>query len=298
MKRPKTRGRWRRVALVPLFGVLFWIAAIAASTIPSLLMLGVNVHGLSLASYAGDPVQHVAPLSQRPVQELERGSNGVNPTPSTTGIPPDLRTFPSATPSSTTNPAPAPSASPLPIPSTTPLPSILPVPTPTPGPSKAAISGQVMDTVTRLPIVGATVSLSPTAATTTTDINGNYSLSANPGTYTATASAAGYASASQTVTVNGGQNQIVNFKLVGLTATGSIKGMVTDNVTATAIAGATVSLSNGLTTITDVLGNYSFPAVLYGTYAITASAIGYVGQSQPVTVKPGHLTTLNFQLGR
>jgi len=278
MKRPKTRGRWRRVSLVPLFGVLFWIAAIAASTIPNLLMLGVNVHGLSLASYAGDPVQHVAPLSQRPVQDLERGSNGVNPTPSTTGIPPDLRTFPSATPSSTTNPAPTPSASPLPIPSTTPLPSILPIPTPTPSPSKAAISGQVMDTVTRLPIVGATVSLSPTAATTTTDVNGNYSLAANPGTYTVTASAAGYSNASQTVTV--------------------IKGMVTDNVTATAIAGATVSLSNGLTTITDVLGNYSFPAVLYGTYAITASAIGYVGQSQPVTVKPGHLTTLNFQLGR
>ncbi len=298
MKRPKIRGRWRRVALVPLFGVLFWIAAIAASTIPSLLMLGVNVHGLSLASYAGDPVQHVAPLSQRPVQDLERGSNGVNPTPTTTGIPPDLRTFPSATPSSTTNPAPTPSASPLPIPSTTPLPSILPIPTPTPSPSKAAISGQVMDTVTHLPIVGATVSLSPTAATTTTDVNGNYSLVANPGTDTVTASAAGYSSASQTVTVNGGQNQIVNFKLVSLTATGSIKGIVTDNVTATAIAGATVSLSNGLTTITDVSGNYSFPAVLYGTYAITAAAIGYVSQSQPVTVKPGHLTTINFQLAR
>ena len=155
-----------------------------------------------------------------------------------------------------------------------------------------------MDTVTHLPIVGATVSLSPSAATTTTDVNGNYSLAANPGTYTVTASAAGYSSASQTVTVNGGQNQLVNFKLVSLTATGSIKGIVTDNVTATAIAGATVSLSNGLTTITDVSGNYSFPAVLYGTYAITASAIGYVGQSQPVTVKPGHLTIINFQLAR
>jgi hypothetical protein len=177
---------------------------------------------------------------------------------------------------------------------TTPLPSIVPTPTST----KAAISGQVMDTVTHMPIVRATVSLSPAPAMTTSDVNGNYTLAVNPGTYTVTASAAGYSSASQTVTVNGGQNQIVNFKLISLTATGSIKGIVTDNLTTKAIAGATISLSNGVATVTDVNGNFSFSAVLDGTYTITASAIGYVAQSQPVIVKPGHLTTINFQLAR
>jgi len=279
------------LALLPLFGVLFWITALAASTIPSLLVLGVNVHGLSLASYAGDPVQHLAPLSQQVVMDLQRGAQGVDglgPTPTTSARPSDPWSSPSSSPSPT----------PLPLPSVTPLPSILPTATATTSPTKAAISGQVIDTVTHLPIVGATISLSPGGATTITDANGNFSFGVNPGTYTVTASAAGYNSVSQTVTVTGGQTQIVNFKLVSLTATGSIKGIVTDSVTAAAIAGATVRLSNGLATVTDLNGNFSFPAVLYGTYTITASAIGYVGQTQQVIVKPGHLTTINFQLGR
>jgi hypothetical protein len=283
--------RWRRLALVPLFGVLFWITALAASTIPSLLVLGVNVHGLSLASYAGDPVQHLAPLSQQVVMDLQRGAQGVDglgPTPTTGARPSDPWSSPSSSPSPT----------PLPLPSVTPLPSILPTPTATAGPTKAAIAGQVVDTVTHLPIAGATISLSPGGATTITDVNGNFSFGVNPGTYTVTASATGYNSVSQTVTVAGGQTQIVTFKLVSLTATGSIKGIVTDSVTAAAIAGATVRLSNGLATVTDLNGNFSFPAVLYGTYTITASAIGYVGQTQQVIVKPGHLTTINFQLAR
>jgi hypothetical protein len=298
MKRSSSRGRWRKAALIPLFGVLFWLVAVAASSIPSLLVLGVNVHGLSLARYAGDPVQHVAPLSQQIVQDLQGGSGRLSPTATTAGPSSELRTFPPSTPSPTPSPAPTISASLVPTPSTSPLPSILATPTPTPTSTKAAISGQVMDTVTHMPIVGATVSMSPAAATTITDVNGNYTLAVNPGTYTVTASAAGYSSASQTVTVNGGQNQIVNFKLISLTATGSIKGIVTDNLTTKAIAGATISLSNGLATVTDVNGNFTFPAVLDGTYTITASAIGYVAQSQPVIVKPGHLTTVNFQLAR
>jgi len=167
-----------------------------------------------------------------------------------------------------------------------------------PSPAKAAISGQVTDTVTHAPIIGAVISLSPGGAMTITDVNGNFSLAVNPGTYSVTASAAGYSSESQTATVNGGQNQVLYFKLVSLTATGSIKGVVTSSATGAAIPGATVSLSVGLATITDITGTFSFPAVLYGTYTITASAIGYVGQSQPVIVKPGHLTTINFQLAR
>jgi carboxypeptidase family protein len=295
VKAARTGGRWRRLALVPLFGVLFWVTALAASTIPSLLVLGVNVHGLSLASYAGDPVKHLAPLSQQVVQDLQRGGqgdDGASPTPTTTARASDAWT----SPASSSSPTATPSASPLPLPSATPLPSILPSPTPTPGPTKPVISGQVTDSVTRLPIVGATISLSPGGATTLTDVNGSFSLDVIPGTYTVTASATGYNSASQTVTVNGGQNQIVNFKLVSLTATGSIKGAVTDSVSAVAIAGATVKLSNGLATVTDLNGNFSFPAVIYGTYTITASAVGYVSQSQPVTVKAGHTTNIQISL--
>ena len=186
----------------------------------------------------------------------------------------------------------------MPLPSTTPWPSVLPTPTPTPSQTKPAISGQVIDSVTRLPIVGATVSLSPGGVVALTDVNGNFSFRVNPGTYTVTASAAGYSSAGQTVAVNGGQTQNVTLKLVSLTATGSIKGMVTDSLTGAPIAGGIVKLSDGLATPTDVNGNFSFPAVPYGTYTITASAIGYLSHDQAVTVKPGHQTTLNFQLAK
>ena len=154
----RSGGRSRKLALVPLFGVLFWITALAASTIPSLLVLGVNVHGLSLARYAGDPAQHLAPLSQQVVKDLQRGAqggNGPGPTPATNARPSDPWSSPSSSPSPT----------PLPLPSVTPLPSILPTATPTPSLTKAAIAGQVMDTVTHLPIVGATISLSPGGAT-------------------------------------------------------------------------------------------------------------------------------------
>jgi hypothetical protein len=295
MKPDKTGGRWRQSALVPLFGVLFWITSIAASTIPGLLVLGVNVHGLSLASYAGDPMQHVAPMSQQVVEDLQRGAqggNGISPAPTTAARPPEAWTSSAASPP----PTPQPSASSLPVPTATPLPSVLPTPTPTPSPTRAAISGQVIDSVTRLPIVGASVSLSPGGVVAVTDVNGNFSFHVNPGTYTVTASATGYSRASQTVAVNGGQTQNVTLKLVSLTATGSIKGMVTDSLTGAPIAGGTVKLSDGLATLTDVNGNFSFPAVAYGTYTITASAIGYLSHNQALTVKPGHQTTLNFQL--
>jgi len=153
----------------------------------------------------------------------------------------------------------------------------------------------VIDEVTHLAIAAATVGISG-GPSTLTDVNGNFGFSVNPGTYTLTASATGYTSASQTVTVNGGQSVGVTFKLVSLTATGGIKGNVTNSVTSAAVVGATLALSNGLSAVTDLNGNFSFPVVLYGTYTLTASAVGYVTQSQSVTVKPGHTTTLNFAL--
>jgi len=152
-----------------------------------------------------------------------------------------------------------------------------------------------MDSVTHVAIPAATVAITG-GPSTMTDVNGNFSFSLDPGTYTLTASATGYNSSSQTVTVNGGQTLSVSFKLVSLTATGGIKGNVTNGVTSAAVVGAVVTLSNGLSTVTDVKGAYSFPVVLYGTYSISVSAVGYVSQTSSVTVKPGHTTTLNFQL--
>jgi hypothetical protein len=140
--------------------------------------------------------------------------------------------------------------------------------------------------------------MTPPAAIGLTDSNGNFTLIVPPGSYTVTVTAAGYNSASQSVSVRSGQRQTLSFKLTSTTASGSIAGNVSDAWSGSPIAGATLRLSNGLTTVTDLNGNYSFPLVLSGSYTITASAIGYVGQSQAITVKPGHQTTQNFQLAR
>lgn len=296
------------LALLPVMAAVFWLTALATSGLPGTAIFAINVHGLTL----NDPVTtfRPAPLSLSVLDDArvdaagdrwngsQAGSAGPTASPAQSTTPAQLGS-PTAAPQPTAPVIPVPTATPSinPLPTPTPLPSILPTPTPTPKP-KSAISGQVIDTVSHLPIAGARVALSPSGASTTTDVNGNFSIGVSPGTYTVTASAVGYDSASQTVSVSGGQNLVLSFKLVALTATGSIKGTVIDSVTAAAIVGATVRLSNGLVTVTDQNGNYSFAAVLYGNYTITASAIGYLSQSQPITVKPGHQTTLNFQLAR
>ena len=87
----------------------------------------------------------------------------------------------------------------------------------------------------------------------------------------------------------------MSFKLTSVTAYGSISGGVVDSATQAPIVGATVSLSNGLMRVTDANGNFSFTVVLSGSYTLTVSGLGYVTQSQSVTVKAGHTT--NVQVG-
>src|SRR5439155_26793389 len=60
------------LALLPLLGVVFWLTAVVASSIPSLLVVDVNVHGLTLATYAGDSAQRVAPLSLRVLDDANQ----------------------------------------------------------------------------------------------------------------------------------------------------------------------------------------------------------------------------------
>ena len=148
----------RALLLIPLFGTVFWLTALIGSAIPGLLVLGVNVHGLSLASYAGDPGVALAPLSQQIIIDANRdtGSTVVPPAiraerPALTNPDPAAATpaaastaaphvSPATSPTPTTKPTPSPSPSPtpLPLPSLVPtptLPAILPSATPTPTPA-------------------------------------------------------------------------------------------------------------------------------------------------------------------
>jgi len=75
-----------------------------------------------------------------------------------------------------------------------------------------------------------------------------------------------------------------------------ISGTVTSNATKQPIAGATVTLGNGLTTTTDSSGNYVFATVGAGTYNVTASATGYMSSTQSITISTGVSATANFAL--
>src|SRR5882672_5417661 len=124
---------------------------------------------------------------------------------------------------------------------------------------------------------GATVTLSGAAgAATTADSSGNFTFSglAN-GTYTVTPTHAGYTfnPSSLNVTVNGANiNAGMNFTATALTF--NLSGTISP---AAAGSGAKVTLSGAATTTTtaDGAGNYTFPGLANGTYAVTPSRTGY-----------------------
>ena len=286
----KSGNRFRRLGLigiVPVLALLFWLTAVLASSFPSAGLVAVNVHSLTLSSY-GNSTQRPAPLSLSVLADARQDARATaTAAPTLTPGPTPVRT--TVRPTATPSPTPTMSASPTPVPT----PTITSSPTPTP-PGTGTIYGQVLDSQTRTPIVGASVSAG--SVSTSTDNNGNYSLSLNPGTYTVVASAPIYNSASQTVTVKAAQRLLLNFKLVSITAYGSVSGTVTNALTGDPVVGATVALSDGMMRITDANGSFSYAIVLNGSYTLTVSAVGYTTQSQPVTVKPGHNTNVQVSL--
>jgi hypothetical protein len=281
------------LAVLPLFGLIFWLSAVVASSIPRVLVMAVNVHGANLTSLAGDSTQPRAPLSLQVLSDALNDSTGGGSSPTGVLATPTVAPSRSAGSRPTPTPSPSPSATPLPLPLPTST-NIIPTPTATPAP--ATIGGQVTDSQTKLAIVGATVSLSPGGASALTDANGNFSFGVSAGTYTVTASAPTYSNASQSLTVGNGQQASVAFKLVSITAYGSLNGTVIDSATKAPFAGATVTLSNGLVRVTDLSGNFSYTIVLNGTYTLTVSALGYLAQSQLVAIKPGHTTNVQIAL--
>ena len=76
--------------------------------------------------------------------------------------------------------------------------------------------------------------------------------------------------------------------------TGSVSGTVTG--AGGPIVGATVTADTGESTTTDVNGDYLLTPVPTGGRTITASATGYVNDSQGVTVNDSATSTLDFSL--
>jgi outer membrane biosynthesis protein TonB len=131
------------IALLPLFGLVFWAAATVASSLLTLGVIGVNVHGLGLASYAAELNTRPAPLSAQVMQHAYQDATGDRGTTASTTKPaPAAATAAPTTPapaptrpaSPTPTPPPVPTPTPVPLPLPTPTPAPLPLPTPTPGP--------------------------------------------------------------------------------------------------------------------------------------------------------------------
>ena len=167
------------------------------------------------------------------------------------------------------------------------------------GPTTGSIAGTVTDASTSSPIAGATVAING-GASTTTSASGAYTLSnLAPASYSLTASKTGYVSATNNgVVVTAGNSTPSNFALNPVPpTTGSITGHVTDNVTHTAISGATVALSTGPSTTTDASGAYTFGSLSPASYNVTASKTGYVSATNNgVVVTAGNPTTSDFAL--
>ena len=82
-------------------------------------------------------------------------------------------------------------------------------------PDSGTVSGQVRDSATEAPVVGATVSVDGTSHTAVTDVNGRYRIRAlAPGTYVVRARYIGYLPLAAAVTVIESQETIVDLSLV------------------------------------------------------------------------------------
>ncbi len=164
------------------------------------------------------------------------------------------------------------------------------------------IFGTVTDSVTTLPIPGATIQVRNSfivVATSITDSNGGYNFpNLAPDTYTVTASAPDYQRQAQSASVTSNQVTVVNFALIS--NPGTISGTVTDAITTNPIPDTTVAVFQGSTLIdsalTDVNGNYTIPDLAPGDYTVLAIAQGYQAAFLAETVTAGATTVANFAL--
>ena len=116
-------ARWAvRAGTAAGITLVLWAVAWLSSTVPSVVALSTNVHGLNLADYSVTQLRHLAPLSSQIIQDTQRdrGVTGARPSAS-----------PTPNPTSSPGPVPTPTPSVRPTPSATPLPSLPPLPTPT-----------------------------------------------------------------------------------------------------------------------------------------------------------------------
>jgi len=135
-------------------------------------------------------------------------------------------------------------------------------------------------------LASATVSVSNTSFSTTTDTDGKYNISVPAGNYTIKATATNYADkTSGTLVVAANQTTAYDTYLDKLR--GSFSGQVTDKDDMTAVAGATLTVEGtSYSATTDLTGRYTVDSIEVGSYkVILTSPSPYPEYNFTVTIK-------------
>lgn len=163
---------------------------------------------------------------------------------------------------------------------------------------QSAIQGALVDAVSGLPVAGASVSAEAgvgagtSPGPTVSDAQGQFSFtSLAAGSYTLKVSRAGYQPLTLSVGLAASQTAALGLlKLQPLTTSAMVRGTVTAQATGLALAGASVRVTSGATTLqatTDSSGRFEFSAVAPGALTLQASLTGYQNASASASVAGG-----------
>jgi hypothetical protein len=162
-----------------------------------------------------------------------------------------------------------------------------------------SISGILRDSVTNLPIQGASVVVG--SKSDTTDAGGAFQIQfyiSQPTVYNVSITKAGYEPLSTTVQFAPDVDVVQDTELSPVnTVVGNVTGVVTDSNTALPLGGAFVqSDTGGIQVVTAANGSYTLTDIPAGARTISYSKMGYVSQQIQVNVTEGGTATQNVAL--
>ncbi len=162
----------------------------------------------------------------------------------------------------------------------------------------ATLQGYVFNS-SGLPIEGATVELT-SLISTTTGSNGQYSFSPfAQGTYSITVSKEGYLDQSVTLFLSSAQSTEENFTLAPLGVTGSISGIITDEITTDTLGAVSICYDGptGNCILSASGGEYVIENIPPGEYRLALSKYGYSSIQEDIIVLEGE-NTIDFTLNQ